>query len=468
MNALLIALIAAALAGMLGIGVWASSRQKTAADFFVGGRRFGLLSTSATQIATSIGGGVMLAQVGIGYRWGFSVLVYSSIAAPLGVFLLARFLARWLRSQDFYSTTDWMCHQYGETRLLRGLTAFVVSLYAVAAWVAQPIAAAKILNVLTGLPLEWGILLCAVVVIVYTMTGGIIAVAYTDVAQLALMFLAIFVLLPVVMAEAGGIGQVLESVPSENLTLSAAGDDVLLGWFFAVLPAQIVKQTLHQRIFGARTEAIAVQGLYNLSIASCLTGVWAALMGMAIFSLNPGLEDQELATIWAVQEILHPVVAAIALAALVAAVVSSADSALHSASTSLTRDIYQMVFRPAATDKEIVRVSKVCVTSVGAAGIVIGIYSPQVLDAIVLGYSLTAAGLFFPLVLGRFWRGATRAGAIAGIVAGVAFTVTFKLVDGLGESIPAVAAGLLASAAAMVAVSGLTATGERRPDAASR
>ena len=152
MNVVLITLIALLLGGMLAIGWFASRKQKTAEDFFVGGRRFGLFVSSATQIASTFGGGVMLAQVGIGYRWGFAVMVYSSIAAPLGVFLLARYFARWLRSQNFYTTTDWMCQQYGESRILRGLTSSVVSLYAVAAAVAQPIAAGKILSLTTGLP----------------------------------------------------------------------------------------------------------------------------------------------------------------------------------------------------------------------------------------------------------------------------------------------------------------------------
>jgi solute:Na+ symporter, SSS family len=447
---LLVALIAILLAGMVGIGLWASRKQKTAEDFFVGGRRFGLFATTATQISTAFGGGVILAHVGVGYQWGLSVLVYSSIAAPLGVLLLAHFFARWLRGQNFYTTTDWMCHQYGESKPLRAVTSLTVALYAVAAAVAQPIAAGKILNVTTGLPFEVCVVIAAAVVVAYTMAGGIVAVAYTDVAQLLLMILLIVGILPLAISRAGGLDAVFASVPSENLTLTAAGSDVLLAWILAVLPAQMVKQTYHLRVFGAKTQAIAVRGLYNLAIASILAGIWAALLGMCIYAINPVIEDREHATIWAIQNLLPPAVAVVVLAATVAAIVAAADSALHSFSSSITRDIYQMVFKPGATDREIRKVSKLCVLAIGCVGPAIGIAVPRVLDALLLGYSITAAGLFFPLLLKRFWSGATGRGAIAGILAGVLMTIALSILDNPFEPMPPVGAGLLASLIALV------------------
>lgn len=453
MNITMIAVIALFFACMLAIGFVASKKQKTAEDFFVGGRGFGLLTSTATQIATGFGGGVMLAQVGIGYRYGFSVLVYSSIAIPLGIILLGMLFAKWLRQQNFYTTSDWMCHQYGESKALRVVTSIVVALYAVAAWVAQPVAAGKILNIVTGLPIEYGIIIAALVVCIYTLSGGIMAVAYTDVAQLCLMILAVVFLLPLVISEAGGINTVFSSVPEENLTLNAVGNDVLLAWFLALLPAQIVKQTYHQRIYGAKTEGIAVQGVYNMAIVSALMGVWAALLGMSIYAINPNLADQEQAMIWIVQHVLQGAFAIVVVAAIVAAIVSSADSALHSASSCLTRDIYQMVIKPEASDREIIVVSKVCIIFVAITGVVIGIAAPNVLQALLLGYSMTAAGLFFPLIIGHYWQGATKQGAITGIAVGALSTLMFKLTGTPFGYLPAVFWGLLTSLIATVVIS---------------
>jgi Na+/proline symporter len=105
------------------------------------------------------------------------------------------------------------------------------------------------------------------------------------------------------------------------------------------------------------------------------------------------------------------------------------------------------------TDRQLRRVSQASVVAIGLLGIFIAIAVPVVLDALLLGYSITAAGLFVPLILGRFWKGATHAGAIAGILAGVAFTLLFHVVAGLKDTMPAVVAGLLASLIAFMAVS---------------
>jgi SSS family solute:Na+ symporter len=454
MNALpLLLLVIALLLSMVVMGWWVSRKSRTADDFMVGGRRFGLLISSATQIAATFGGGVLLAQVGIAYQWGLAVLVYSSIAAPIGVFLLARFFAPWLRRQNFYTTADWMCHRYGESRLLRGLTSAVVSLYAVAVSVAQPIAAGKILSVATGLPFELCLISAAVLVIIITMAGGIVSVAYTDVAQFCIKMALIFGLLPLAIVKAGGLANVFDLVPEENLTVTGPGTNVLLGWLLAILPATMVKQTYHLRIFSARTEKIAAGGLYNLAIASALVGVWAALVGMSIYAINPGLEDPEHATVWLIQNQLPGWLTTIVLAAMIAAIAAAGDSALHSVSTCVTRDIYQMLIKPNASDRQLRLVSQLAVAVVGVIGIGIAIAMPMVLQALLLGYSLTAAGLFFPLIFGSLWKRATRAGAIAGVFSGVLVTIAFNVVPGLSEYVPAVVAGLLASLCAMVIVS---------------
>ena len=123
-----------------------------------------------------------------------------------------------------------------------------------------------------------------------------------------------------------------------------------------------------------------------------------------------------------------------------------------------------MVIKPGASDKEIMAVSKICIAIVGIAGVVIGIAAPNVLQALLLGYSMTAAGLFFPLILGHYWKGATRLGAIAGIAGGVLSTLVFKLVGTPFDYMPAVFWGLLASMVATIAMSKLGVTADVAPE----
>ena len=77
---------------------------------------------------------------------------------------------------------------------------------------------------------------------------------------------------------------------------------------------------------------------------------------------------------------------------------------------------------------------------------------------------MTAAGLFFPLILGHYWKGATRLGAIAGIAGGVLSTLVFKLVGTPFDYMPAVFWGLLASMVATIAMSKLGVTADVAPE----
>ena len=445
----LLAVLGMFFAGMLAIGAWASRLQRTAADFYVGGRRFGTLTVTATQMASAFGGGMMVAHVGLGYAYGVAEMVYM-LALSTGVVLLATLVAGWLRTQDFYTTTDWMVSQYGDSRPLRAISSAVGMLVTMGWWVSQPIAAGKVLEALTGLPMELGIVISALVVVVYTMWGGIIAVAWTDVAQLGLMLFGMLVLLPLALHHAGGIEAVLSAAPPENLGPWAPGKTVVWGWVLAVLPGQMVLQVYHQRIYAARSVKVAKTGLFILAIGCLLAGAWATTLGMSIHAIVPDLDDQDAAMTWAVVNMLPRGVALLVLGAIVAAIVSTADSALHSTASSITRDLYHGIFRPDATDQDILRFSRRCIMVLGGVGILIALWLPFIIQVLVLGYTLTAAGLLFPLYLGRSWRRASRTGAIAGMLAGVAVAAacSFPPLDAL--PVPAIVPGLLASLLATV------------------
>ncbi len=445
----LLAVLCSFFVGMLAIGAWASRFQQTAADFYVGGRRFGTLTVTATQMASAFGGGMMVAHVGLGYAYGAAELVYL-LALSAGVVLLASTVAGWLREQDFYTTTDWMVAQYGESKALRATTSAVAMMVTMGWWVSQPIAAGKVLNSLTGLPVDAGIVLAAVVVVLYTMWGGIIAVAWTDVAQLGLMLLGMLVLLPIAWSQAGGWETISASIPAENLGPWAPGKTVVWGWVLAVLPGQMVLQVYHQRIYAAKSVTVARRGLFILAVGCLVAGLWATGLGMAVRTLAPELADKDAAMTWAVMNMLPKGAAVLVLGAIMAAIVSTADSALHSTASSITRDFYQGVFRPQATDADVLRFSRRCIGVLGVVGIGIALGLPFIIKVLVLGYTLTAAGLLFPLYLGRFWKRASRTGALAGMIVGVAVAAAFSFppLDGLG--VPAVAAGLGASLAATV------------------
>lgn len=445
-NALIILILCSFFAGMLLIGYVTSKKTKTMSDFYIGGRTFGTFTTSATQIASAFGGGMMVAHVGIGYAYGFAEFVYVGMAFPLGVWLLSRFLTNSLRDGEYFTTADWMCGLYGESKSLRLATSVTTLMVTLSWWISQPVAAGKIIHALTGIPLEVGIIVSVIVVVIYTMSGGMLAVAYTDVLQLCLMVLGVAVLLPITLIKAGGISTVMSLVPAQNLGFMAPGKSVIIGWIFAVTAGQMVLPIYHQRILAARTSKIAKKSLKNLMISCIIAGVWASLLGMAIYALNPMISDSETAVVWAIENLLPSSIAVFILAAIVAAIVSTADSALHTSITSISRDIYHQLIHPTAKDEDIMGFSKKATVFLGVIGISIGIFVPQVIKLLVLGYTLTASGLLFPLVLGCHWDKVNSRGALGGIIGGIVAAITFSVaIPIFSWSFPAIIPGLLVS-----------------------
>ena len=145
-------------------------------------------------------------------------------------------------------------------------------------------------------------------------------------------------------------------------------------------------------------------------------------------------------------------------------ILSTTDSAIQSVSVNLTQDIYKQFINPAASDKKLLSVSRVCTVLVAVAAAALAIAFPQVLNLIVASYAYSASGLLVPIYCGYAFRNKnllTPASGIAGMVGGVvgcglAQKFSASLPTFFGISLPYAIYGILASLVCLVAVSLVT------------
>jgi sodium/proline symporter len=129
------------------------------------------------------------------------------------------------------------------------------------------------------------------------------------------------------------------------------------------------------------------------------------------------------------QTLMHPLVAGIMMAGILAATMSSSDSYLLIAASAFARNIFQGVIKKDASDKQIMRVSRITLLVIAAIGIVIALDENSIIFKVVSFAWAGFGATFGPIILfSLFWKRMTRAGAIAGMLGGGGMVFLWKLV----------------------------------------
>ena len=177
--------VAVYVALMIVIGVYASKKAHSIADFAVAGRSLPLWLCTTTIIATWFGGGTMIGGAGAAYDDGMYGVIADPFGGALCLFLVGMFFVRLFRRLKFFSFIEFVEQRFGFSA---GVITSVISLASSVMWVAGMLVAfGVIFETLTGIPLHIGIVGGALIVVVYTSIGGMFAVALTDFVQMTII-----------------------------------------------------------------------------------------------------------------------------------------------------------------------------------------------------------------------------------------------------------------------------------------
>ena len=170
---------------LLTVGWWASKRVENEADFLVAGRRLGVPLMIGALVATWYGAGTTMGAAGATYLFGTQGVVFDPYGAALCLVLLGLFFARVVRRSKFMTLVDFFESRFD--RRVAGVSAFVM-LIAEMGWIgALLVGFGSIFQFFTGVPLEWGIGVSTLVLIIYTFMGGMYAITLTDTVQMTVI-----------------------------------------------------------------------------------------------------------------------------------------------------------------------------------------------------------------------------------------------------------------------------------------
>ncbi|HUP20635.1 MAG TPA: sodium:solute symporter, partial [Gemmatimonadota bacterium] len=318
--------VLAYLVAQVAFGFWYSRRIRTEDDYLVAGRKLGPTIVAASVFATWFGAETCLAAAGEAYRRGLVAATTYPLGYGVAVVLVGILYAAPLRRRAYVTVADLFRDRYGVgIERLFVLLAIPTSVL----WAAAQVRAfGQVLSAVSGADPTVTITLAAVVVIVYTMAGGLMADAVSDMVQGAVL-VAGLVALAVAVTLAGDAGA-LSRVPAERLAILPPEVPWLAHverWAVPVV-GSLVAQELIARALAARTPGIARAGTIAGGVLFIAIGILPILAGLAGAVLLPGLADPDQVLILQAERYLPTALFVLFAGALVSAILSTVDSTL--------------------------------------------------------------------------------------------------------------------------------------------
>jgi SSS family solute:Na+ symporter len=421
---MLLAVVIIYLLSTVGISFYLSKRVKSTTDFLIAGRKLGLLLTTATLAAIQLGAGVILGGAELGAQSGVWPGMWYGIGCGGGLILAGLLVASKLRRRGGYVPLDFFAARYGEKRWVRfwGWLSNIPSLLGI--FVAQVMAAGTVFS-LFGIDYKTGIIISGVVIMLYSVLGGMMGVAVVNFVQLGIIILGIPLVAVMSLLKSG-------NTFSETVTNTLSTPFIPSGMFsqavFIIVPfllAISVSYDAFMRYQSAKSESVAKWGCILGGIIVILISFCVGLVGTTGKAVYPALENAEVLPRM-IQTTLPPILAGLVVSALLAAAMSTGTCLLISLAGCFSRDLYNKVFHPTVKLDELKHsktLSRVAIVGTLIIGVSVAFYAKGILYTIIIFNYPYMASLLVPLLGGVLWKGATAKGAFAAIFVGGAIGV---------------------------------------------
>nr|WP_193557036.1 sodium/proline symporter PutP [Salicibibacter halophilus] len=432
-------------------------------DYVLGGRSLNGWVAALSAGASDMSSWILIALPGTIMLNGMSE-IWLPMGLTIGAYLNWQFLAKRLRryteiANDSITIPDFLENRFRDnSRVLRNVSAIFILIFFAFYTSSGLVGGALLFSSTFGWDYQVALWIGAFAIVSYTFLGGFLAISYTDFFQGMLMLLALVTVPIVAIMELGGWNNTVTHVAAiDPAYLDAfAGTSLiaiisLLAWGLGYFG----QPHIITRFMAIRSERDVPVGRFvgmTWMTISLFGAIFVGFVGIAFFQgAGPGsaLEDTETVFIMFSQVLFNPWVAGILLAAILSAIMSTIDSQLLVSSSALAEDIYKGLFRPHASQKEVVWIGRFGVLIIALIATFLAM-DPESTVLELVEYAWAGFGAAFgPVMLfSVFWRRMTAWGAISGIVTGGLTVILWNFFEGglfdLYEIVPGFVLGSLA------------------------
>lgn len=428
---MLLASVVAYLLVSVLIGLYVARNVKSTADYAVAGRNLSLPIVTATVFATWFGSETVLGISSTFVEEGLSGIVADPFGASMCLILAGLFIAPKIYRLNLLTLGDYYRVRYNRAVEVFCSACIVVSYLG---WVAAQISAlGLIFNVLSdgAVSQEWGMVIGASVVLVYTLFGGMLSVAVLDFIQMVVIAAGLVYIMWIVADLAGGVGTVVDHAEAAGKLQFFPEEFSYVMWvpfvgaFLTMAFGSIPQQDIFQRISSAKNEKTAVRGAvlggslyFFFAFIPVFLAYGAIMIDPATFTAMVSEDSQMVLPNLVLNH--TPLFAQIVFfGALLSAIMSTSSATLLAPAVSFSENIVKVVF-PKMNDQALLLTMRVSVFVFTIIVVAFAINSESsIFEMVESAYEITLAAAFVPLVFGLYWKKATSQGAVFSIIVGV-------------------------------------------------
>lgn len=430
-----------ALACFMYIGWLAGKKSSsTSADYMAAGGNMSYWITTATLLATFICGGTVLGGAGIAYSQGMQSTIPDPFAACLCLIAGGFIFQGIIRKTGALSAASVYSDRYGQ---IGGLVSGICTIWPMLFFAgAQVAATGKLFQILLGWDFVTIAIASGIFVIIYTVFGGITAVAWTDFVQVSLLILGVVVLFPIMfikLNEMGGHGAAVDLMGEEFFQFGLKGDYsfsniiAYLALWIGASAGAMPGADIIQRGLVAKSPKVARWSSVTAGILMTIMGLLVVFIGAwsNLFVEKGFFTEAQLTMIASDPELVVPFLSTHLLpkglltlffVGLLGAIMSSADSALFAPATIISNDIVRPLVEKKTgkpiEDKKLTLWTRYAVICLGIIATLFGAFTQSVFTLMVIGFTIQIV-LFFPLLLALYWKKANKTGGVVGMIAGL-------------------------------------------------
>lgn len=429
------------------VGFFSYGFSKTQEDYFLAGRKLGPWVTAFSERASGESAWLLLALPGAAITIGMGE-VWSVIGIIVGItaswYLIAEKLRIETEKYNALTIPEFLHRKYNDdSNIIRLFSSLIIAFFFLFYVSAQFHASGKVLNSLFDISPTTGIMIGAIVIIVYTLMGGFFAVAWTDLIQ-GILMIGTLVILPI----AGYFElrntdvSIMNELENAHLIFGNHNPDIYSGkegmaalvlalgglsWGLGYLgqPHLVIR-------YMAIRSSTEVSIARKIAIFWAIPGITGAFFVGIVALLYFGPEyfqtiDPEQSMPILASTLLHPVLAGLFISGAVAAMMSTADSQLLVSTSAITEDFIHQYLKKDISEKSLVMISRFMIVILGTLAFGIALYSEVKGKNIfsVVSYAWSGLGSAFGpvLVMTLWWKKTTRLGVIMGLLTGFSVTI---------------------------------------------